>query len=154
MRKFTIAGLMAFLLATSADAQIVPPPPAPAVLVASVNLGPVNTNVASQTAYAVPAGKSGVYRVSLYLVETTADAASSTLPNGGVGWTDNDTGTPLLANTVTPTNTANAVGAFAQGSQVIAAKAGSNITYQTSNYASGTAGVMNYSIRVRVEFLQ
>lgn len=121
--------------------------------VAQVNLQNQNANMASTTLYAVPTGGAGMYRVSCYAVETTADGASSTLPNVGVGWTDSDSGVALLAGTVTPTNTANAAGAFGQGSQIVYAKAGTNITYQTSNYASGTAGAMKYAVRIRLEYL-
>jgi hypothetical protein len=120
---------------------------------AKIDLATQNANIASTTLYAVPAGGAGLYRVSCYAVMTTADGASSTLPNVGIGWTDNDSNVALLAGNVTPTNTANAAGAFGQGSQIIVAKGGTNITYQTSNYASGTAGAMKYSVHVRLEYL-
>ncbi|MDN7700018.1 hypothetical protein QZM15_16225 [Burkholderia sp. AU44665] len=121
--------------------------------VAQQNIASLNANVASTTLYAVPANGAGMYRVSCYAVETTADAASSTLPNIGIGWTDKDSSVALLAGTVTSTNTANAPGAFAQGQQVIYAKASTNITYQTSNYASGTAGAMKYAVHIALEYL-
>jgi hypothetical protein len=120
-------------------------------LVAQVNLANQNANIASTTLYAVPSAEGGMYRVSCYAVETTADAASSTLPNIGIGWTDVDSNVALLAGTVTPTNTANSAGAFGQGIQVVYAKGGTNITYQTSNYASGTAGAMKYAAHIRLE---
>ncbi|MGR3910005.1 hypothetical protein Q3A80_23470 [Burkholderia sp. SR8] len=112
-----------------------------------------NANIASATLYSVPANGAGLYRASCYAVETTPDGASSTLPNIGIGWTDSDSGIALLAGTVTPTNTANAAGAFGQGIQILYAKANTNITYQTSNYASGTAGAMKYAVRIRLEYL-
>lgn len=120
---------------------------------AQINLANQNANITSTTLYAVPAGGAGLYRVSCYAVVTTADGASSTLPNIGIGWTDNDSNVAVVASTVTPTNTANAAGAFGPGSQIISAKAGTNITYQTSNYASGTAGAMKYAMRIRLEYL-
>jgi hypothetical protein len=120
---------------------------------AQVNLVNQNANISSTTAYAVPSAQGGFYRVSCYAVVTTADGASSTLPNIGVGWTDSDSSVALLAGTVTSTNTANAAGAFSQGQQIVYAKGGSNITYQTSNYASGTAGAMKYSVHIKVEYL-
>lgn len=113
----------------------------------------LNANQGSATLFAVPAGLSGMYRAVAYAVVTTADGASSTLPSVGIGWTDNDTNVPLLATTVTTTNTANAAGAFGQGIQVFNAKGGTNITWQTSSYASGTAGVMKYAVRIRLEYL-
>jgi hypothetical protein len=122
-------------------------------IVAQVNLVNQNANISSTALYAVPSAEGGMYLVSCYAVETTADGASSTLPNVGVGWTDLDSSTALLAGTVTSTNTANAVGAFGQGQQVIYAKGGTNITYQTSNYASGTAGAMKYAVHLKVQRL-
>lgn len=113
----------------------------------------LNANQGSATFFAVPANLGGVYRAVVYAVVTTADGASSTLPSVGIGWTDNDTNTPLVATSVSSTNTANAVGAFGQGIQVFNAKGGTNITWQTSSYASGTAGVMKYAVRIRLEYL-
>jgi hypothetical protein len=120
---------------------------------AQLNLVNQNANIASATLYAVPSTGAGFYRATCYAVETTPDGASSTLPNIGIGWTDSDSGVALLAGTVTSTNTANAAGAFGQGIQVFYAKASTNITYQTSNYASGTAGAMKYAVRIRLEYL-
>lgn len=120
---------------------------------AKIDMFNQSANIASSTLYTVPANGAGMYRVSCYAVVTTADAASSTLPNIGIGWTDADTSVSLLATGVTPTNPANAVGAFGPGVQVINAKAGSAITYQTSNYASGTAGAMKYAIHIKLEYL-
>jgi hypothetical protein len=122
-------------------------------IVSTVNLVNQNANVSSATLYAVPASGAGTYRVSCYAVETTADGASSTLPNIGIGWTDSDSSVSLLASTVTSTNTANAPGAFAQGIQTVYAKASTNITYQTSGYASGTAGAMKYAVHIKLEYL-
>jgi hypothetical protein len=121
------------------------------VTVATQNVANQSANIGSITLFA--ATKGGMYRLSAYAVETTADAASSTLPSVGVGWTDQNTSTPLLANAVTATNPANAIGAFSSGSQVMYVKAGTNITYQTSSYASGTAGSMKYAVHLKLEFL-
>lgn len=113
----------------------------------------LNANAAPATLFAVPANMGGMYRVACYAVEVAADAASSTLPNIGIGWTDTDTGVGLLATNVTSTNTANAPGAFANGEIIVNAKPSTNITWQTSNYASGTAGAMKYAVRIRLEYL-
>ena len=121
--------------------------------VAQVNLVNQGANVSSATLYAVPSTGAGMYRATCYAVETTADGASSTLPSIGIGWTDSDSSVALLATTVTPTNTANAAGAFGSGSQVFYAKASTNVTYQTSSYASGTAGAMKYAVRIKLEYL-
>jgi hypothetical protein len=121
--------------------------------VAQINLTNQNANIGSTLLYAVPANGAGMYRAICYAVETTADGASSTLPNTGIGWTDSDSGVALVAGTVTPTNTANAAGAFGQGIEVFYAKASTNINYQTTNYASGTAGAMKYALHIRLEYL-
>jgi hypothetical protein len=120
---------------------------------AAADLVNQSANVGSTTLYAVPASGAGMYRATCYAVVTTADGASSTLPSIGIGWTDKDSSVALLANTVTSTNTANSAGAFGQGVQVFYAKASTNITYQTSNYASGTAGAMKYSVHIKLEYL-
>lgn len=105
------------------------------------------------TLYAVPADKSGMYRVTAYAVVTQAATTSSTLPNIGIGWTDGDSSTALQANTVSSSNPANALGAFGNGSIVISAMAGTNISYLTSNYASAGTTPMHYAVHLKVEFL-
>ncbi len=120
---------------------------------AKVDLANQGANVGSAVLYTVTASAAGMYRVSAYAVVTTADGASSTLPSIGIGWTDADSSVAVLAGTVTPTNTANAPGAFAGGSQIINVKAASNITYQTTGYASGTAGAMKYAVHIKLEYL-
>jgi hypothetical protein len=120
---------------------------------AEANRAAQAADVAATTLYAIPVGRPGMYRVSCYAVVTQAATTSSTLPNIGVLWTDNDSNTPLSAANVTSTNTANAVGAFAQGQQIIYAKAGTNIQYQTSNYASSGATPMQFAMHVTLEYL-
>lgn len=110
-------------------------------------------NIGATTLYAVPANKGGLYRVSCYAVATRAATTSSTLPNIGVLWTDDTSNTPLEASNVTPTNTANAIGAFGQGVQIVSARAGTNIQFQTSNYASSGATTMEYATHIIVEYL-
>ncbi|CAB3720111.1 hypothetical protein LMG22037_04690 [Paraburkholderia phenoliruptrix] len=123
------------------------------VQVASAGQVSQAANVSATTLYTVPAGGAGWYRVSAQAVVTQAATSSSTLPNVGVTWTDNDSGVALSATTMTPTNTANAPGAFGLGSQMMYVKAGTNIQYLTSNYASSGATPMQYAVRARLEFL-
>jgi hypothetical protein len=125
--------------------------PASEMVYASFNVATQAANIAPTTIYAVPTG--GLYRVAIYAVETQAATTSSTLPNVGVLWTDNDTNVALSAVTVTPTNTANALGAFGNADIVISAKSGTNIQYQTSNYASVGGTPMQYAVHLRVEYL-
>lgn len=120
---------------------------------AQLGMAGLNNNQAETTLFAIPAGKSGMYRVSVHAVVTTADSISSILPSVGVAWTDNDTSTPTIASTVSTTNPVNAVGGYGQGSIIIFAKESTNITIHTSNYASGTPGVMRYAIRTKLEYL-
>jgi len=120
---------------------------------ASYNAVAQSANIGATTLYAIPVGQAGLYRVSAYAVVTQAATTSSTLPNVGILWTDSDSSVALLANTVTPTNTANAPGAFGPGDIVINANAGTNIQFQTSNYASSGATPMQYAVHLRVEYL-
>jgi len=130
-------------------------------------LGQINTtgltaNVASATLYAVPAASGGLYRISALVVETTAASVSSTLPNVQIIYTDVDTNgsvtidaTPVLGVAgvgQTGALTANTVGTTATGVIVVDAKASTNISYQTVNYASSIAG-MTYAIHLRAEAL-
>lgn len=110
-------------------------------------------NIAATTIYAIPPTGGGLYRVAAYAVVTQAATTSSTLPNVGVLWTDNDSNVALSANTVTPTNSANALGAFGNGDIVIDAKGATNIQFQTSNYASVGATPMQYAVHLRIEYL-
>lgn len=121
--------------------------------VATFASGNLTANQTTTLLYAVPASKGGMYRISAYAVETVADAASSTLPSIGIQYTDSDTSVAIAVNAVTSTNPANAVGAFGQGTQIVFAKAGTNINWLTSGYASGTAGTMTYHTKLRVEYL-
>lgn len=128
------------------------------VPVGQITYGPFNAvnqgaNIGATTIYAIPAARAGLYRVSAYAVVSQAATTSSTLPNVGVLWTDNDSNTPLVASTVTPTNAVNAVGAFGNGDVVISARDGTNIQFQTSNYASVGATPMQYAVHLRVEYL-
>lgn len=117
------------------------------------NSAAIAANIAPTTMYAVPADRGGLYRVSAYGVVTQAATTSSTLPNIGVLWTDNDANVALSANNVTPTNPANAPGAFGNGDAVISARGGTNIQFQTSNYASSGATAMQYAVHLRLEYL-
>lgn len=119
-------------------------------------------NKGATTLYAVPASGAGMYRVSCLIVLTTAASVSSTLPNGQVLYTDNETGgaitldvTPILGVAGTGQTgalTANTVGTTVSGVVVINAKASTNIQYQTVNYASSLAG-MAYALHIKLEAL-
>lgn len=94
-------------------------------------------------------GSSGKYRFTCYEVET-ATGTSSVLPSCGVGWTDQDTGTSETVAAVAATNSANTLGAFTQGQEIISVKAGSVVNVTT---AGGTYAGMTYQIRAGLEYI-
>lgn len=129
---------------------------------AQINTTGLTGNVTAATLYAVPASGAGLYRVSAYVVLTTAGSISSTLPNVQLVYTDIDANTsvtldasPILGAAglgQTGLLTANTVGTVASGVVVINAKASTTIQYQTVNYASNAAG-MTYALHIRLEAL-
>ncbi len=128
--------------------------------VASVNTTGLTNNVSSTQLYAVSGA--AMFRVSSYVVETTAASATSTLPNVQILYTDRDTGgsitldaTPILGIAgigQTGALTANTIGTASAGVICINAKASTAINYQTVNYASSLAG-MAYALRIRLDNL-
>jgi len=120
-----------------------------------------SANVAATTLYFTPSQQ--MYRVSAYVVETVADAATSTLPNVQLVYTDFDSNTSVTLD-VTPIAagaglgqtaalTANVVGLVSSGVVVINPKAATTIQYQTVNYASGTPAAMKYALHLKLEAL-
>src|SRR5205823_12199857 len=63
--------------------------------VATIDSTGLTANVGATTLYAVPASGAGMYRVSAYVVETTAGSVSSTLPNVQIVYTDSDSNTSV-----------------------------------------------------------
>lgn len=129
---------------------------------ATVDSTGLTANVGATTLYTVPASGEGLYRVSAYVVETTAGSISSTLPNVQVVFTDKDSNTSVTLD-VTPVIgaaglgetgalTANTVGTLASGAVPIYVKASTTIQYQTVNYASNAAG-MTYALHLKLEAL-
>src|SRR6266478_5594656 len=70
---------------------------------AAVNLTAQNANIGATTLFAVGSlgTGTGMYEISAYVIETTADAASSTLPNVQILYTDPGTNTVITID-VTP----------------------------------------------------
>ena len=91
------------------------------------------------------APSSGLYRVSIYQNVVTSDVSGSL--SSTIAWTDEDS----LTRGLSPAANISFVSAsnFSQGSIVIDAQSGTNITYQTT--VSGTAGSPKYSIFISVE---
>jgi hypothetical protein len=155
----TIAGASQDLTASFAA---VPPP----VLTAGNGLGLQRVagtsatvqaaNIGATTLLTVPANVTGAYRLSCYVVETQAATTSSTLPACNAIFTDNDSSTvETIAMTTSPTtNTVGTVGAIAAtGLLSFQAKQATNIQFSTTGYASVGGTVMQYAIRVKLEFL-
>lgn len=122
----------------------------------------LTANVGATTLYSVGSSGAGMYRVSAYLVTTTAASVSSTMPNAQVVYTDKDSNASVMLD-VSPVLgaaglgqsgllTANAAGTAFTGEVVIYVKASTTIQYQTVNYASTAAG-MAYALHLVLEKL-
>lgn len=129
---------------------------------ATIDLTAQTANKAASTLYAVPSSGAGMYRVSAYIVETTAASVSSTLPNLQIVYTDNDSNTSITLD-ATPVLgvagigqsgalTSNTIGTVVSGVISINVKASTTIQYQTVNYASTAAG-MAYALHIKLEVM-
>lgn len=127
---------------------------------ATIDLVLQAANIGATTLYSVPASGQGMYRISAYVVETTAGSVSSTLPNVQIVYTDPDTNTSITIDATpilgvagigqTGALTSNTVGTASSGVIAINVKASTTIQYQTVNYASTAAG-MQYALHIKVE---
>jgi hypothetical protein len=115
-----------------------------------VDLTAQSADISSTLLYNAP---TGMYRVSVYIVETTADGVSSTLPSVTIQWADPDSSTLMNPFVLTPTNSGNAINMFQQASMVIDVKNGGGLNYATTGYTSGTPNVMQFALHIRVEAL-
>ena len=93
---------------------------------------------------------SGYYRISAYIVVTTVDGASSTLPKLTITWNDLDNGQAQSFD-LTPTNPGNLLTTLEQSDMIVSAASSASINYATSGYASGTPATMQFAIHIRVE---
>jgi hypothetical protein len=97
----------------------------------------------------------GYYRISAYLIVTTVDGASSTLPKLTITWNDLDNGQTQTFD-LTPTISgagSNLLTTFEQSDMIVSAGSSATLDYATSGYASGTPATMQYAIHIRVEQL-
>ena len=115
----------------------------------NVNLTGQGANI-SATDLVASGLTTGVYKVSAYIIVTTADGASSTLPSVVITWKDPNNSTSQSL-TLTPTNSGNLLTTLQQASCTINAATGTAIQYATSGYASGTPSAMKYALSIRVE---
>lgn len=114
-----------------------------------IDLTAQTANVGPNTLVTTP---SGYYRISAYIVVTTVDGASSTLPSLTIAWNDKDNG-QAQSFVLTPTNAGNLLTTLEQSDMVVSAGSSASIDYETSGYASGTPAHMQYALHIRVEQL-
>ena len=94
----------------------------------------------------------GRYRVSAYIIVTTVDGASSTLPEIDLSWDDADNGTSQTL-TLTPTNTGNLQTTFEYNDAFVSVGSSAALQFSTTGYASGTPATMQFAIHITVEKL-
>lgn len=114
-----------------------------------VDLTAQTANVGPATLVTTP---DGYYRISCYIIVTTVDGASSTLPSVVITWNDLDNGQPQTL-TLTPTSSGNLLTTYEQNDAIINAGSSASIDYSTTGYASGTPATMKYALHIRVEQL-
>lgn len=123
---------------------------------AQVNVTNATANLAATTVYAVPASGVGLYRMTYYVIVNRAATSSSTLPDIQLTWTDQDNSTLQTVSFVSASPTANTLTTMFSGTQVMSAKASTNVQYQlgaNTAYASSGVTTMQYSVRLKVEAL-
>jgi hypothetical protein len=119
----------------------------------NVDLTAQGADIGTTTLYAVPANGAGYYRVQAYIILNRAATTSSTRPQVNLFWTDKDNSTVQTfvilgvdsANNLTTPNSSIPCS--------LSAKASTNIQYSTSGYATSGATSMQYSLKIRLEYL-
>lgn len=112
----------------------------------------LTANVSTTGLFAVPSTGAGMYRVSCYVVVTTAATTSSTLPSCNIIWVDKDNANSQSAN-VTATSSANTLTTYTQGTTIISVAASTSVTWTTAGYASSGATALVYAVHIRIEAL-
>lgn len=107
-------------------------------------------NISATTLLAATA--SARYLISGYIIVTTVDGASSTLPKITMTWTDPDSSVAQSFD-LTATSAGNTTTTIKQGVMMVSAKTGTNIQYATSGYASGTPATMQYALHLTIQKL-
>lgn len=90
--------------------------------------------------------------MSGYIIVTTPDGASSTLPAIVITWTDADNSVAQTL-TLTPTNTGNTTATYETGAELISALTSNDISFATSGYTSGTPATMTFALHLTIESL-
>lgn len=107
-------------------------------------------NISASNLVASPAA--GLYRVTVYIVQTVAATTSGTLPQVQITYKDNDSGATLTVN-ATATVSTNTVGTLTQATLILNSAAATTISYATTGYASSGATALAYALHIRVEML-
>ena len=118
------------------------------VTASSVNLTGQGANISATNLVASPS--TGMYKISAYIIVTTVDGVSSTLPSVVITWTDPDNSTSQSL-TLTATSTGNSLTTYKSATVPINVFSGAAIQYSTTGYASNTASQMKYALHIRVE---
>jgi hypothetical protein len=116
-----------------------------------IDLTAQTANVGPATLVTTP---NGFYRISAYIIITTVDGTSSTLPSVVLTWNDANNGQgQTLTLTPSSTNTPDLLTIYEQNDSIINAGSSATIDYSTSGYASNTPAKMQYALHIRVEQL-
>jgi hypothetical protein len=121
----------------------------------ATSLTPVDLTAQDANIPATPfftAAVAGRYRIGAYIIVTTPDGASSTLPSITITWTDADN-TVGQSFTLTPTNAGNTTTTFQQAEMIISAVLSGAVQYTVAGYASGTPTAMKFAIHLTAEAL-
>lgn len=124
--------------------------PSTSTVLPGIDTTGLTADVATATLFAVLV--SGMYRVTGYIVETTPDGVSSTLPTIDISWTDADTSV-LITRSITATQAGNTTGTYDLGECSINALSTNDISYATNGYVSATPATMTYAIHLTIEKL-
>lgn len=165
MRKVLITlGILGALMVSAVYlTQGQAPPPASAV--ATYNATGLGANLAatliSPQVNPVIYALGGTYKANCYVILTTVDGSSSTLPKCQVVFTDADT-TNSHTQDVTATSTANTADTIGPAPAVTAQLPGGGafhvapstaISIDTTGYASNTSGQMKYAIHFTLQYV-
>lgn len=126
--------------------------PSPPAAFTPISLTAQTASIGTTTLYAVPSSGSGIYRVIVHLLTTTAGSAGTVLAT--IGW--NNGSAKTLNSSSAQLNTLGDEAGFQGGTTQagvinIFSAASQNITYATT--VSGAAGNPEYALRIRLEYL-
>jgi hypothetical protein len=117
--------------------------------VGELNLVNQSANVVSTTMGAVPAA--GLYRITFYLIVTTAATTSSTLPSFVLDYTDQDNSTAQTLTFVPTTPTGNSLTTQLSGTCIVNVANLAQPLVSTTGYASSGGTSMKFALRAKLE---